>query len=207
MAFQTGTRIRPELANADYSGFVNAANIRAQSLADLGAQIGGAIKARGEKKEKARLNKQAAEMVLGLSQQYGLGIETMDDAKIAVDVFGGGAAAVNSLSNLAQDFKKGTPGPSAFTSSEMGNFMDVSAQLGFRDLSQMDVRDGVMYYQGKPISQQDQDLFTATESGLDFYNRAKNRWDALQITDQKPSDKTPRPRVPRPNKDTYYYGP
>ena len=206
MAFQTGTKIRPELADADYSGFVNAASIRAQSLADLGAQIGGAIKARGEKKEKAKLNKQAAEMVLGLSQKYGLGIETMDDAKIAVDVFGGGASALDSLSKLSQAFKKGIPGPSTVTSSEMGNFMDFSAQLGFIDLSKMDVRDGVMYYQGKPISQQDQDLFTATESGLDFYNRAKNRWDALQITDQKPSGKTPSAGAP-PKKDTYYYGP
>ena len=206
MAFQTGTQIRPELADADYSGFVNAASIRAQSLADLGAQIGGAIKASGEKKEKARLNKQAAEMVLGLSQKYSLGIETMDDAKIAVDVFGGGAAAVNSLSKLSQDFNKGIAGPSTVTSSEMGNFMNVSAQLGFIDFSKMDVRDGVMYYQGKPISQQDQDLLTATESGLDFYNRAKNRWDALQITDQKPSGKTPSADA-SPKKDTYYYGP
>jgi hypothetical protein len=206
MAFQTGTQIRPELADADYSGFVNAASIRAQSLADLGAQIGGAIKARGEKKEKAKLNKQAAEMVLGLSQKYGLGIETMDDAKIAVDVFGGGASALDTLSKLSQDFKKGIPGPSTVTSSEMNNFMDFSAQLGFIDLSKMDVRDGVMYYQGKPISQQDQDLFTATESGLDFYNRAKNRWDALKITDQKPSGKTPSAGAP-PKKDTYYYGP
>jgi hypothetical protein len=206
MAFQTGTKIRPELADADYSGFVNAASIRAQSLADLGAQIGGAIKARGEKKEKAKLNKQAAEMVLGLSQKYSLGIETMDDAKIAVDVFGGGAEALNSLSKLSQDFKNGIPGPSSVTSSEMNNFMDFSAQLGFIDLSKMDVRDGVMYYQGKPISQQDQDLFTATESGLDFYNRAKNRWDALQITDQKPSGKTPSAGASQ-KKDTYYYGP
>jgi hypothetical protein len=206
MAFQTGTQIRPELADADYSGFVNAASIRAQSLADLGAQIGGAIKARGEKKEKARLNKQAAEMVLGLSQKYGLGIDTMDDAKIAIDVFGGGASAVDTLSKLSQDFKKGIPGPSSVTSSEMNNFMDFSAQLGFTDLSKMNVRDGVMYYQGKPISQQDQDLFTATESGLDFYNRAKNRWDALKITDQKPSVKTPSAGAP-PKKDTYYYGP
>jgi hypothetical protein len=206
MAFQTGTQIRPELADADYSGFVNAASIRAQSLADLGAQIGGAIKARGEKKEKARLNKQAAEMVLGLSQQYGLGIETMDHAKIAVDVFGGGAEALNSLSKLSQDFNEGKAGPSTVKSSEMKNFMDFSAQLGFIDLSKMDVRDGVMYYQGKPISQQDQDLLTATESGLDFYNRAKNRWDALQITDQKPSGKTPSAGASQ-KKDTYYYGP
>jgi hypothetical protein len=43
MAFQAGTQIRPELANADYSGFVNAANIRAQAMMNLGEQIGGAI--------------------------------------------------------------------------------------------------------------------------------------------------------------------
>jgi len=44
MAFQAGTQIRPELANADYSGFVNAANIRAQAMMNLGEQIGGGIR-------------------------------------------------------------------------------------------------------------------------------------------------------------------
>jgi hypothetical protein len=44
MAFQTGTQIRPELANADYSGFVNAANIRAQAMMNLGEQIGSGIR-------------------------------------------------------------------------------------------------------------------------------------------------------------------
>ena len=44
MAFQTGTQIRPELADADYSGFVNAANIRAQAMMNLGEQIGGGIR-------------------------------------------------------------------------------------------------------------------------------------------------------------------
>ena len=51
MAFQAGTQIRPELANADYSGFVNAANIRAQAMMNLGEQIGGAIKDYQIKKE------------------------------------------------------------------------------------------------------------------------------------------------------------
>jgi hypothetical protein len=44
MAFQTGTQIRPELADADYSGFVNAANIRAQAMMNLGEQIGSGIR-------------------------------------------------------------------------------------------------------------------------------------------------------------------
>ena len=51
MAFQTGTQIRPELANADYSGFVNAANIRAQAMMNLGEQIGGGIKEYQKNKE------------------------------------------------------------------------------------------------------------------------------------------------------------
>ena len=43
MAFQAGSRIRPELGNADFSGFANAATIQANSLAQLGATIGSAI--------------------------------------------------------------------------------------------------------------------------------------------------------------------
>ena len=50
MAFQAGSRIRPELGNADYSGFANAATIRANALANLGKQIGDGI-------EKYRENK------------------------------------------------------------------------------------------------------------------------------------------------------
>ena len=51
MAFQAGTQIRPELANADYSGFVNAANIRAQAMMNLGEQIGGGIREYQKNKE------------------------------------------------------------------------------------------------------------------------------------------------------------
>tara|TARA_R110002033_G_scaffold45950_1_gene90169 strand:+ start:1687 stop:2694 length:1008 start_codon:yes stop_codon:yes gene_type:complete len=50
MAFQAGSTIRPELGNADYSGFANAASIRANALANLGKQIGDGI-------EKYRENK------------------------------------------------------------------------------------------------------------------------------------------------------
>ena len=51
MAFQAGTQIRPELANADYSGFVNAANIRAQAMMNLGEQIGSGIREYRKNKE------------------------------------------------------------------------------------------------------------------------------------------------------------
>ena len=116
MAFQAGTQIRPELANADYSGFVNAASIRAEALANLGAQIGGAIKASNEKKEKARLNKQAAELLLGLSQQYGLGIENTDQANTAVNVLG--PEAFNIITNVAKTFREESEVPQV-SSNEM----------------------------------------------------------------------------------------
>jgi hypothetical protein len=54
MAFQSGTQIRPELANADLSGFQRAAEINAQMLAQLGQDIGGAIQAHAAKKQEAR---------------------------------------------------------------------------------------------------------------------------------------------------------
>ena len=51
MAFQAGTQIRPELADADYSGFVNAASIRAQAMMNLGEQIGSGIREYQKNKE------------------------------------------------------------------------------------------------------------------------------------------------------------
>ena len=51
MGFQTGSQIRPELGNADYSGFTNAANIRANALASLGQQIGDGIEKYQKNKE------------------------------------------------------------------------------------------------------------------------------------------------------------
>jgi hypothetical protein len=69
MAFQAGSTIRPELANADYSGFANAATIQANSLAQLGATIGSAIQVAGEKKKEKALSKQAKEMVYGMLKQ------------------------------------------------------------------------------------------------------------------------------------------
>lgn len=52
MAFQAGSRIRPELGDADYSGFARAAEIQANTLAQLGSAIGGAIEKHQEKKIK-----------------------------------------------------------------------------------------------------------------------------------------------------------
>jgi len=96
MAFQSGSTIRPELANADYSGFANAATIQANALAQLGATIGSAIQVAGEKKKEKALSKQAQEMVFGFlkgnpgqAEFFGLpeGFE-MSDVKPVVDVLG-----------------------------------------------------------------------------------------------------------------------
>ena len=72
MGFQTGTQIRPELGNADFSGFANAASIRANALANLGEQIGGAIESYGIKKEKKANQKLRYESILPYAtQQFG----------------------------------------------------------------------------------------------------------------------------------------
>ena len=68
MAFQAGTQIRPELASADYSGFVNAAYIRAQAMMNLGKQIGGAIKDYQIKKEEGEQRKIRYQTILPYMQ-------------------------------------------------------------------------------------------------------------------------------------------
>ena len=96
MAFQAGSRIRPELGNADFSGFANAATIQANSLAQLGATIGGAIQVAGEKKKEKALSKQAQEMIFGMLKKepeqanfFGLPEDfTLADVKPIVDVIG-----------------------------------------------------------------------------------------------------------------------
>ena len=52
MAFQTGTRVDPRLGALDFSGFTNAANIQAASLASLGEAMSNAIEKHQEKKIK-----------------------------------------------------------------------------------------------------------------------------------------------------------
>lgn len=57
MGFQIGSTIDPRLMKMDYSGFTNAANIRAQAMSELGQQVGSFItkfdKDQQIKKEKA----------------------------------------------------------------------------------------------------------------------------------------------------------
>ena len=190
MAFQAGTQVRPELGRADLSGFERSGQYIGQALANLGAQIGGAIKDKREKKEEARLSKQAAEMVLGLSDQYGLGIDNMDDAKTAVEVFGGGKNAVVTLSALAKSFQPDPEVPSTVSSSEMKNYLDIVSGMGF-NAEDLYVRDGELYHsdvgQDTLLTQGQKDMILSTEAGRNFVNRSQNRYNTITITGQKPT--------------------
>lgn len=51
MAFQQGSKIDPRLMQMDYSGFTNAANIRANAMEKLGQKIGSVIEDYAERRE------------------------------------------------------------------------------------------------------------------------------------------------------------
>mgnify|MGYP003633587386 FL=1 len=96
MAFQSGTTIRPELANADFSGFANAASIRANALANLGATIGSAIKKHKVNKEEKLFNDNVDDFLSTTSQKetkFGeslreLGITGKESARVARKALG-----------------------------------------------------------------------------------------------------------------------
>ena len=96
MAFQSGSQIRPELANADFSGFANAATIRANALANLGATIGSAIKKHKVNKEEKLFNDNVDDFLSTTSQKetkFGeslreLGITGKESARVARQALG-----------------------------------------------------------------------------------------------------------------------
>ena len=105
MAFQVGTKVDPRLGALDFSGFTNAANIQAESMAQMGAAIGGAIQASKQKKQDKALNEAASAMVLNYAKanpEAGgqLGIESLEDAKIAVKTLGGAEPTLSFLMEM-----------------------------------------------------------------------------------------------------------
>ncbi len=104
MAFQAGSTIRPELGNADYSGFARAAEIQASALANLGRQIGEGI-------EKYQTNKEVT--LAGLASLEG---------QAAAD-----PTLVSALKNAGGDVGK------AYAKIESGNYnqRDVLTATGF----------------------------------------------------------------------------
>ena len=150
MAFQVGTRVDPRLGALDFSGFTNAANIQAASLAQLGATIGGAITERKERKKKKELNAQAQKTVFGYLRNnpesasiFGLDSENLEleDTKPFVDVMG----AAPSIKLIAQleiaSMKAGQP--SLPTIKEVTDFNEfLATQGGMKDLI---LKNGMLY--------------------------------------------------------------
>ena len=143
MAFQAGSTIRPELANADLSGFSRAAEIqvrnaerRADSLAQLGATIGSAIQVAGEKKKEKALSKQAQEMVFGMLKKdpqqaafFGLGEDfTVADVKPIVDVIGVKPSIALMMQLNMASMKADTP--SLVSVKEAQNFKEYLGTIG-----------------------------------------------------------------------------
>jgi len=143
MAFQAGSTIRPELANADFSGFARAAEIQvrnaerqADSLARLGATIGSAIQVAGEKKKEKALSKQAQEMVFGMLKKdpqqaafFGLGEDfTVADVKPIVDVIGVKPSIALMMQLNMASMKADTP--SLVSVKEAQNFKEYLGTIG-----------------------------------------------------------------------------
>jgi hypothetical protein len=70
MAFQSGTQIRPELGNADFSGFARAAEIRGAAMANLGQQIGQGIEKYKKNKEITATTLASVEGSVAANPQY-----------------------------------------------------------------------------------------------------------------------------------------
>jgi hypothetical protein len=94
MAFQAGTRVDPRLMQADYSGFARAAQIQAQSMANLGEQIGKAVTKYAVNKQKGEDKKLRYESILpyttsmfGAEEGEKMAKTFSNDPKLAAQIF------------------------------------------------------------------------------------------------------------------------
>jgi hypothetical protein len=99
MAFQSGTKVDPRLMQADYSGFANAASIRANALANLGQQIGDGIE-KYKKNKEDKANEDG--MVDFLVQTGAFGNATPEEIRKGVKGAGGGSKLLG-MNKLIQD--------------------------------------------------------------------------------------------------------
>ena len=174
MAFQSGTKIRPELANADYSGFANAATIRANALANLGATIGSAIQVAGEKKKEKALSKQAQEMVFGFlkgnpeqAEFFGLPKEfEMSDVKPVVDVLGAKPSISLMMQLKMASMKADTP--SLVSVKEAQDFKEYVSTLTSSEGNDTIVKNGILYDEDlisdEPLSRDDPAVMEALQT-------------------------------------------
>jgi len=161
MAFQTGSRVRPELGRADVSGFANAGMIQGQALAQLGATIGGAIQVAGEKKKEKALSKQAQEMIFGMLKKnpaqadfFGLPEDfNLADVKPIVDVIGAtpSIALITQLNMASQQAAMQAGTESLVSVKEAENFKAYVATLTSNEGNDTIVKNGFLYDED-PIS-------------------------------------------------------
>ena len=181
MAFQAGSTIRPELANADLSGFSRAAEIqvrnaerRADSLAQLGATIGSAIQVAGEKKKEKALSKQAQEMVFGMLKKdpqqaafFGLGEDfTVADVKPIVDVIGVKPSIALMMQLNMASMKADTP--SLVSVKEAQDFKEYVSTLTSSEGNDTIVKNGILYDEDpisdEPLSRDDPAVMEALQT-------------------------------------------
>jgi hypothetical protein len=149
MAFQVGTKVDPRLGALDFSGFTNAANIQAQSIAQLGAAIGGAIQVSKAKKEEKALSKQAQEMVFGFLKSnpeqanfFGLSKDfEMSDVKPIIDVVGAKPSIALMMELNMASMKAQTPSLPSVTQAQ--KFDEYLATLGGGQ--EIILKDGMLY--------------------------------------------------------------
>ena len=181
MAFQAGSTIRPELANADFSGFARAAEIQvrnaerqADSLARLGATIGSAIQVAGEKKKEKALSKQAQEMVFGMLKKdpqqaafFGLGEDfTVADVKPIVDVIGVKPSIALMMQLNMASMKADTP--SLVSVKEAQDFKEYVSTLTSSEGNDTIVKNGILYDEDpifdNPLSKDDPAVMEALQT-------------------------------------------
>ena len=211
MAFQAGSTIRPELANADYSGFANAATIRANALANLGATIGSAVQVAVEKKKEKALSKQAQEMVFGMLKKdpqqaafFGLGEDfTVADVKPIVDVIGVKPSIALMMQLNMASMKADTP--SLVSVKEAQDFKEYVSTLTSSEGNDTIVKNGILYDEDpisdEPLSRDDPAVMEAlqTEVGRKLLYGYKDA-EPLEINKD---DETPAMGEPQKPGNTY----
>jgi len=129
MGFQTGTTIRPELGNADYSGFARAAEIRGAAMANLGSKIGSIIEDyKKDKEEKIQKENFSAALMPYATQMTG---GDAAEAKKIVNLFANkpeNAAIVMQFMQLGQEQQRAAQEKQVLEDLGAGN---ISAQEAF----------------------------------------------------------------------------
>ena len=211
MAFLSGSTIRPELANADFSGFANAATIRANALANLGATIGSAVQVAVEKKKEKALSKQAQEMVFGMLKKdpqqaafFGLGEDfTVADVKPIVDVIGVKPSIALMMQLNMASMKADTP--SLVSVKEAQDFKEYVSTLTSSEGNDTIVKNGILYDEDpifdNPLSKDDPAVMEAlqTEVGRKLLYGYKDA-EPLEINKD---DETPAMGEPQKPGNTY----